>query len=118
MGKKALLEMHRQVGLHRTDENGIALRGVMIRHLVMPNRVAGTEKFVRWAAASWPKSTYVNIMHQYHMDYKAFEYPKIQRSITAEEYIEALGWAKQHGLTNLDPKSVAVRDFLVKPRKK
>ena len=59
------------IGLHRTDENGIALSGVMIRHLVMPNRAAGTEKFVRWVAANLPKSTYVNIMHQYHVVYKA-----------------------------------------------
>jgi len=117
MGKNALLEMHRQVGLHTTDENGIAVRGVMIRHLVMPNRVAGTKKFVRWVAANLPKSTYVNIMHQYHVDYKAYEYPKIQRSITAEEYIEAISWAEQYGLTNLDPKSLAVRDFFVKHKK-
>jgi putative pyruvate formate lyase activating enzyme len=118
MGKKALMEMHRQVGLHRTDAKGIALRGVMIRHLVMPNRVAGTEKFIRWMAANLPKSTYINIMHQYHVDYKAFEYPKIQRSITAKEYIEAIHWAEQYGLTNLDPKSVAVRDFFVKHKRK
>ena len=117
MGKKALLEMHRQVGVHTTGENGVAIRGVMIRHLVMPNRVAGTEEFVRWVAANLPKSTYVNIMHQYHVDYKAYEYPKIRRSISAEEYIEAIGWAEQNGLTNLDPKSVAVRDFYLKHRK-
>jgi len=118
MGKKALLEMHRQVGLHKVDKNGIAFRGVLIRHLVMPNRVAGTEKFVRWVAANLPQSTYVNIMHQYHVDYKAFDYPKIQRSINAEEYIEAIGWAEQYGLTNLDPKSLAVRDFFAKHRQK
>jgi putative pyruvate formate lyase activating enzyme len=118
IGKKALLEMHRQVGLHTTDQDGIAVRGVMIRHLVMPNRVAGTQKFLRWVAANLPKSTYVNIMHQYHVDYKAFDYPKIQRSITAEEYIEAIRWAEQYGLTNLDPKSVAVRDFFVQHQKK
>lgn len=117
MGKKALLEMHRQVGQHKTDKNRIAVRGLMIRHLVMPNRVTGTEEFVRWVAANLPKSTYVNIMHQYHVDYKAFEYPKIQRSITAGEYIEAIGWAGKYGLTNLDPKSVAVRDFFVKHQK-
>jgi putative pyruvate formate lyase activating enzyme len=117
MGKNALLEMHRQVGLHKTDENDIAVRGLMIRHLVMPNRVAGTKKFVRWVAANLPKSTYINIMHQYHVDYKAFEYPKIQRSINAEEYIEAMSWAEQYGLTNLDPKSLAVRDFFVKHEK-
>ena len=80
-------------------------------------RVAGTEKFVRWMAANLAKSTYVNIMHQYHVDYKAFEYPKIQRTISAEEYIEAINWAEQYGLTNLDPKSVAVRDFFIKHQK-
>ncbi len=117
MGQKALLEMHRQVGLHATDATGVAVRGVMIRHLVMPNRVAGTEKFVRWVAANLPKSTYVNIMHQYHVDYKAFEYPRIQRGISAGEYVEAIGWAEKVGLTNLDPKSVAVRDFFVKHQK-
>lgn len=117
IGKNALLEMHRQVGLHATDETGVAVRGVMIRHLVMPNRVAGTEKFVRWVAANLPKSTYLNIMHQYHVAYKAFEYQKIQRSINAGEYIEAMGWAEQYGLTNLDPKSVAVRDLFVKYQK-
>lgn len=113
-GIKALLEMHRQVGLHKVDGNGIAIRGVMIRHLVMPNRVAGTEKFVRWVAANLPKSTYVNIMHQYHVDYKAYDFPKIQRSISAEEYLEAMDWAEQYGLTNLDPKSIAVKDFFIR----
>ncbi|NNL77676.1 MAG: radical SAM protein [Desulfobacterales bacterium] len=111
MSKNALLEMHRQVGLHKTNEEGIAIHGVMIRHLVMPNQVAGTEKFVRWVVAKLPKSTYVNIMHQYQVDYMAFEYPKIWRSITSEEYLEAMGWAEKYGLTSLDPKSIAVRDF-------
>ena len=90
----------------------------MIRHLVMPNRAAGTEKFVRWVAANLPKSTYVNIMHQYHVVYKACDYPKIQRSITAAEYLAAMVWAEQYGLTNLDPKSVAARDFFVKHGRK
>jgi putative pyruvate formate lyase activating enzyme len=85
MAQTAVAEMHRQVGLHAVDEQGIAVRGVMIRHLVMPNQVAGTEKFVKWVAANLPASTYVNLMHQYHVDYKAFDYPKIWRSITADE---------------------------------
>ena len=111
--KAAIIEMHRQVGVHRVDSRGIATRGVMIRHLVRPNRVAGTDKFVRWVAENLPKSTYVNIMHQYHVAFKAFEYPEIWRSITADEYLEALAWADKYGLTNLDPKSVTVRDFFV-----
>ncbi len=109
--KEAIVEMNRQVGELLIDERGIALRGLMIRHLVMPNRVAGTEKFVRWVAQALPKSTYVNIMPQYYVAYKAFEYPKISRGITVHEFLEAMDWAKECGLTNLDPKSVAVRDF-------
>jgi len=111
LAKKAIIEMNRQVGVHTTDKHGIALRGLMIRHLVMPNRVAGTEKFVTWVAEALSKSTYVNIMPQYRVEYKAFEYPRISRGITAQEFLEAMGWAEQHGLTNLDPHSVAVRDL-------
>jgi len=110
MNQSAIVEMHRQVGLHRLDKRGIATRGVMIRHLVMPNRVSGTEKFVRWVANTLPKSTYVNIMPQYHVDYQAFDYPEIARGITVGEYLEAMAWAEQYGLTNLDPRSVQVRD--------
>jgi len=51
------------------------------------------------------------------LDYKAFEYPKIQRSITSEDYIEAINWAEQYGLINLDPKSMAASDFFVKHKK-
>ncbi|MFB0507398.1 MAG: radical SAM protein [Thermodesulfobacteriota bacterium] len=109
--KKAIIEMNRQVGELKTDADGIALRGLIIRHLVMPNRVAGTEKFVKWIAEALTKSTYVNIMPQYRVEYKAYEYPKISRGITVQEFVEAMEWAKQSGLTNLDPKSVAVWDF-------
>ena len=109
--KQAIMEIHRQVGMHLTDEEGVAFRGLMIRHLVMPNRVAGTEQFVRWVATHLPRSTYVNIMPQYHVAFKAFEYPKIARGIAIEEFLEAIGWAEKYGLTNLDPRSLEVRDF-------
>jgi len=109
--KKAIIEMNRQVGEPQIEERGIALRGLMIRHLVMPNRVAGTEKFVRWVAENLPKSTYLNIMPQYRVEYKAYDYPEISRGITVQEFLEAMEWAEEVGLTNLDPKSVAVRDF-------
>ena len=112
--KAAIVEMHRQVGLHTVDERGIAVRGVMIRHLVMPNRVAGTREFVKWVSESLPKSTYVNIMPQYHVDYKAFEYPEISRGIRIEEYLEAMQWAEDFGLNNLDPRSLKSRDFFAK----
>ena len=109
--KKAIMEMNRQVGELKTDNRGIALRGLIIRHLVMPNRVAGTEKFVRWVSASLPKSTYVNIMAQYRVEYKAFNYPEISRGITVQEFLEAMDWAGKYGLTNLDPQSIANRNF-------
>jgi putative pyruvate formate lyase activating enzyme len=109
--KKAIIEMNRQVGELNIDAQGIALRGLIIRHLVMPNRVAGTEKFVRWMAETLPKSTYVNIMAQYHVDYKAYDYPEIARGITAQEFLEAMDWAERYGLTHLDSQSVATRNF-------
>ena len=102
----SVMEMHRQVGLHQVGADGIAKKGVMIRHLVMPNRVADTKKFVQWVAENLPKSTYVNIMSHYHVEYKAFDYPEIWRRINVEEYVEAMTWAKQYGLTNLDPDSI------------
>jgi putative pyruvate formate lyase activating enzyme len=77
----------------------------------MPNRVAGTEEFVRWVAESLSKSTYVNIMPQYRVEYMAFDYPEIARGITMQEFLEAMEWAKKYGLTNLDPHSVSVRNF-------
>ena len=112
--QNAIIEMHRQVGEHLVNSRGIAVSGLMIRHLVMPNRVAGTEKFVRWVAENLSKSTYVNIMHQYHPDYKAFDYPEIWRRINVQEYLEAMNWAEEYGLTNLDPRSVMIRKFYIR----
>lgn len=112
--QKAVLEMHLQVGKHQTDALGIATRGLMIRHLVMPNNEAGTKQFVRWVAENLPKSTYVNIMHQYYPEYKAFEYPEIDRRISVQEYLEALQWADECGLTNLDPDSLKIRKIYQK----
>lgn len=98
----AIEEMHRQVGELTVDENGIALRGLLIRHLVMPNNIAGTDKFVRWVAEKLTKSTYVNIMAQYRPEHKAFQYPEIARRINMAEYAQAVRWAREAGLTRLD----------------
>ncbi|AHE98946.1 radical SAM protein [Thioalkalivibrio paradoxus] len=105
--QSAILEMQRQVGRLVTDDNGIALRGLMLRHLVMPNRVAGSKAFVDWVAANLPADTYVNIMAQYRVEHRAFEYEAIARAITSEEFLEAMDWAEQAGLTNLDERSLA-----------
>ncbi len=103
----SILEMQRQVGVLATDESGIAKRGLMLRHLVMPNQVAGTREFVDWVAENLPKSTYLNIMSQYRVENRAFEYPKISRSISSAEFVEAMKWAKEAGLTNLDQRSLS-----------
>jgi putative pyruvate formate lyase activating enzyme len=102
VAKAALLEMHRQVGIAKAAEDGLMYRGLMIRHLVMPNNVAGTKEVVEWIAQNLPKDTYLNIMSQYTPTYKAFEYPKIARRITFDEYDQAVKWAKKAGLTNLN----------------
>ena len=107
MAQESIIEMHRQVGDLVTDERGIALRGLMVRHLVMPNRVAGTQEFVKWVAENLSTGTYVNIMAQYRVEHRAFEYERIARAITPEEYVEAMEWAIEAGLTNLDERSVA-----------
>ncbi len=100
--KEALLEMHRQVGVAKPARNGLMQRGLMIRHLVMPNNVSGSKEVVSWIAGNLPKDTYVNIMAQYRPQYKANEYPKIARKISRKEYTEVVEWAQQEGLTNLD----------------
>lgn len=100
--KKAILEMHRQVGVAIPAKDGLLYRGVIIRHLVMPNRIAGTKQIMEWIAANLPKDTYVNIMSQYTPVFKATKYPEIARRITRQEYDEAVGWAKKAGLKRLD----------------
>jgi putative pyruvate formate lyase activating enzyme len=109
MAQQAIIEMNRQVGELVTDEQGIALSGLMVRHLVMPNRIAGTGEFVKWVAENLSKSTYVNIMAQYRVEHLAFEYPRLARAITVEEFLEAMQWAEDAALYNLDERSQAMR---------
>ena len=100
--KAAILEMHRQVGVATPPEDGIMKRGLMIRHLVMPNKTAGSEEIMQWIAGVLPKDTYVNIMAQYSPLFKAYDYPELSRRITGKEYKAVVERARQLGLTNLD----------------
>ncbi len=95
-------EMHRQVGELKCDARGVAQRGLIIRHLVMPQNIAGTDRFVQWVAKELSPTTYVNIMAQYHPEHKAFDYPEISRRITVQEWEQARAWAKAAGLVNID----------------
>jgi len=100
--REAILEMNRQVGVAKSARPGIMQRGLMIRHLIMPNNIGGSEKIMVWIAANLPPDTYVNIMPQYHPAFKAHDYPEISRRITGEEYQKVVHRAKALGLTNLD----------------
>ena len=100
--KLALKEMHRQVGELKTDGRGIAVRGLILRHLILPNRVSGTEEFIRFVASEISPETYVNLMAQYRPEYQAKDYPDISRRLTRKEHTEALEWAKKYGLSRLD----------------
>jgi putative pyruvate formate lyase activating enzyme len=92
-------EMHRQVGALRIDGRGVATRGLIIRHLVMPHNIAGTDRFVRWVARELGPDTCVNLMRQYRPEHRARDYPELSRRITSEEWTQALVWAREAGLT-------------------
>jgi putative pyruvate formate lyase activating enzyme len=93
-----LLEMHRQVGDLMLDEQGIAYHGLLIRHLVMPHGVAGTQEIMSFIGRRLSANSYVNIMDQYRPLYRAGEYPEIDRRTTSREYREAVEIAKDAGL--------------------
>ena len=101
MAKQGIAEMHRQVGNLQVAGNGVTRRGLIIRHLVMPNDVSGSLGVMEWIAGNLPKDTYVNIMSQYRPCFKANEYPEINRRITHEEYRRVVESALELGLTNL-----------------
>ena len=97
----AVREMHRQVGDLTMDEHGIALRGLLVRHLVLPEGLAGTAQIVRFLA-SLSTYTYLNVMDQYRPCYKAHTLPPLNRRLAAEEYQQAVDLAHQAGLQRLD----------------
>jgi len=100
--RKALVEMHRQVGDLETDENGIARRGLLVRHLVMPGGIAGTRDFARFIAREISPNTYVNIMDQYRPCGRARGDDLINRRLEAHEFREAVDAAREAGLNRLD----------------
>jgi putative pyruvate formate lyase activating enzyme len=101
IAKSALKEMHRQVGDLIIDK-GVALRGLLVRHLVLPDGIAGTGGVVAFIAEEISKDTYINIMDQYRPCFKAFDHPPLDRRITKSEYMEALKVAVGAGLTRID----------------
>jgi len=102
VNKAAIKEMHRQVGDLQLNEQGIAQRGLLVRHLVLPNRLAGTEEIVAFLAQEVSTNTYLNIMAQYHPCHKAFDIPQLSRSVSKQEFCEAIDLAHRQGLNRLD----------------
>lgn len=102
VNQAAVKEMHRQVGDLQVDDRGVALRGLLVRHLVLPNKLAGTAEIVRFLAQEISPNTYLNLMDQYRPAYRANLYPELARSITADEYRQAVQLAHEAGLHRLD----------------
>jgi len=98
----AVQEMHRQVGDLVLDSDGIARRGLLIRHLVMPGLLEETAEVLWFIADELSPNSYVNLMDQYHPCYRAIDYPPLDRRLTAGEYMQALEIAKTYGLGRLD----------------
>jgi len=97
VNQAAVKEMH-QVGDLVTDERGVAQRGLLVRHLVLPEGLAGTAKIVRFLREECSPQTYINVMAQYRPCYRAYELPPLDRPVTAQEYQEAVRLAQEAGL--------------------
>lgn len=98
VSKKAVKEMHRQVGDLKL-EKGIAKKGLLIRHLVLPDGLAGSEAIFDFIVKELSPNTYVNIMAQYYPCHLTYKFPEINRRITHKEYRDALNLAKKIGLS-------------------
>jgi len=100
INRAAITEMLRQAGHLRLDDNGVAVTGLIIRHLVLPERLAGTRQTLSWIAANLGVGTHISLMRQYFPAHMALDTSGIDRKITDEEYDEAAEWLEEFGLEN------------------
>jgi putative pyruvate formate lyase activating enzyme len=98
--REAVIEMHRQVGDFQINDDGIGVKGLLIRHLVLPNGLAGTRDTMQFIAVKLSGNTYISLMSQYFPDGTAHDLPQINRRITAKEYAEAQSAMEEAGLFN------------------
>ncbi len=105
VNRAAILEMHRQVGDLRVDADGLARRGLLVRHLVLPGDLASSEAVLRFLAEDVSRDTYLNLMEQYRPCYRADELPPLDRPATREEFLRVVAVARRLGLRRLDPGS-------------
>jgi len=104
VAQKAILEMYRQVGDLVMDDEGVAVKGLLVRHLVMPGSLEETREILRFLAREVSVDTYVNVMDQYRPCGEACHCPPIDRTLTGGEYQQALKLARDAGLQRLDEK--------------
>lgn len=102
VNKAAVREMHRQVGDLQLDGRGVAAKGLLVRHLVLPHGLAGTAEVCRFLSQEISTDTYVNVMAQYHPCYRAFDVSELSCSISGEEFTAAVKTARDHGLYRMD----------------
>lgn len=100
INQKALREMHRQVGKLSMDGEGIARSGLLIRHLILPNNIAGSRKVLEFIAHELSPETYISLMAQYHPAHGSGQYPELSRRISPEEYEEILADMERLDLEN------------------
>jgi putative pyruvate formate lyase activating enzyme len=100
INRAAIKEMYRQVGNLVLDEDGIATRGLIIRHLILPGGLSGTERVMKFLAEEISKDVYISLMSQYFPAFKAHEFKEQSRRITADEYEEAYQTMRKYGLEN------------------
>jgi len=101
VNREAIREMHRQVGDLVLDKHGIALRGLLVRHLVLPGGLSGTGEIFRFLAEEISRNTFINIMDQYFPCYRADLYPEINRRVSPGEYRQAVYEAQREGLERI-----------------
>lgn len=109
VARGAIREMHRQVGDLVVDEDGLARRGLLVRHLVLPSGLAGTGAAMRFLADEVSPRTYVNLMDQYRPCYRAADHAELARRPTRAELDEAVRLAREAGLTRFDPEGLGAR---------
>ncbi len=106
IASEAIKEMEGQVGKPKFDENGMIQKGLIVRHLIMPNHIDNTKKVLKWFKENLDDGIYISVMTQYFPTYRANEYDEINRKITKEEYDEVESY-----IAELDIQNGYMQDF-------
>ena len=97
---ETIIEMIKQVGIPKFNERGLMKKGVMVRHLVLPNNIENSKKVLKWLVGNLPKEIYISVMAQYFPTYKAKDFGEINRKLTKEEWIEVEEYIQNLGIEN------------------